>query len=193
MPALLRLTARTTLAASARLPVSVQCGNSRLTKMPSGFARSHSLAKRAVVRSRSGSGSCAMMCCAPSSAVGLELRNEIFRLERGIHAEELAVVHGDAGGGEPRLRFLHQRPVARQVVQHLVRRDPRHPQAHVAVAGARGHVDDLRRRQRQHRQVRERVIVLHGDGSSVPVLARARQSACTAPSVLTWCTFLPGE
>ena len=37
IPALLRFTARTTLAASARLPVSVQCGNSRLTKMPSGF------------------------------------------------------------------------------------------------------------------------------------------------------------
>ena len=57
------------LVAVARLPVSVQCGNSRLTKMPSGFARSHSRAKRSVARSRSGSGSCAMTCCAPSSAV----------------------------------------------------------------------------------------------------------------------------
>ena len=69
MPAFVRFTARTTFAASARLPVSVQCGNSRLTKIPSGFARSQSLANRAVARSRSGSGNCAMMCFAPSSAV----------------------------------------------------------------------------------------------------------------------------
>ena len=71
MAALGRSTARSTRVASARLPVSVQCGNSRFTKMPRGFARSHRRANRSIARSRLGSGSWAMTFVAPSSAVAL--------------------------------------------------------------------------------------------------------------------------
>ncbi len=49
-----------------------------------------------------------------------------------------------------------------QIVQRLVRRHPRQAQADVSIAGTRRHIDHLRRRQRQHRQVRERVDVYHG-------------------------------
>jgi len=69
IPALSLSTARTILVAAVKLPVSVQCGNSRLTKMPSGRARSQSRANRAVARARSGSGNWAMIRRAPSSAV----------------------------------------------------------------------------------------------------------------------------
>ena len=69
MPAFGLLTARTTFSAASRLPVSVQCGNSRLTKIPRGFARSHSRANRSVARLRSGSGSWAMMFFAPRSLI----------------------------------------------------------------------------------------------------------------------------
>ena len=62
----------------------------------------------------------------------VELRNEILGLERRVHPEELGVMHRDAGVGEPRLRRLHQRAVARKVVEHLVGRHACHAQAHVS-------------------------------------------------------------
>ncbi len=97
----------------------------------------------------------------------VELGKKSLGLERRIHPEELDVVNRDAGIGKPRLGRLHQRLVAGEIVEHLVGRDARHPQTDVPIAGARRDVDELRRRQRQRGQVRERVVVLHGPGPRV--------------------------
>ena len=103
------------------LPVSVQCGNSRLTKMPSGFARSQSFAKRAVARSRSGSGSCAMMLLRAELGGRLEFGAKSSGPSVGSMRKSSTSSTSRPGIVEPRLRFPHQRPVARQVVQRLGR------------------------------------------------------------------------
>ena len=93
---------------------------------------------------------------------GLQHRNEALGLQCRVHAEQLDVEHLEPGGMQPCLGFLHQEPVVRQIVQRLVGRHPRQAQADVSITGARRHIDHLRRGQRQHRQVRERVDVYHG-------------------------------
>jgi hypothetical protein len=85
-----------------------------------------------------------------------------------------------------------------QIVERLIGRHACQTQADVPIAGARRHIDHLWRRQRQHRQVRERVDVYHG---LFPMFAQDPGSPWIAPllshsayvPVLTWCTFLPGE
>jgi hypothetical protein len=70
----------------------------------------------------------------------IEDRHEALRVERGVHAKELHVVHLHSRVREPRLGLLHQRAVVREVVQRLPGRHPREAKAHIAIAGAR-HVD----------------------------------------------------
>jgi len=55
----------------------------------------------------------------------------------------------------------HQRAVAGEVVEHFLRRHARDPHAYVLVSGAGRDLHELRRGERQHGQVRERIFVSH--------------------------------
>ena len=185
MPALLRFTVRTTLVAAARLPVSVQCGNSRLTEMPSGFARSQSFAKRAVARSRSGSGNWAMMCRAPSSAVAPSSATKSFGSSLGSMREELDVEHRE-------LRCPRAAPWFPSSARSRAGRTA--PRRASPASSAGPHTDSRCARPRRPAAAASATARSGARGSnrassrwpSVPVAARCGSvRACTAPLVLT--------
>jgi hypothetical protein len=97
IPALVRFTARTTLAASARLPVSVQWGKLQAHEDAERLCEiaqpGETLGRPLAVRIRH------LRDDVPRAELGgrFELRNERLGLERGIHAKELDVQHGQAG------------------------------------------------------------------------------------------------
>ena len=90
---------------------------------------------------------------------GLEEALEVTRVLVRADPGQLDVEDLDAGRGQPHLGGAHQRRVGGQRIVRLLRGDPGQPQAHVAVAGVGGRVDQLRRGEAQRGQVGQRVVV----------------------------------
>ena len=92
---------------------------------------------------------------------GIELGSEVFRLELLVHPKEFDIEYVKTCIVEPGLRLPHQNAISREIVERFLGGDPSHPKARMAIALAFGDLDHLRRRERQHRQVGERVVVFH--------------------------------